>query len=68
MNLINELNDEQIKLLKEVDVVVDNRDYTNEERRYITNQIMGHIMNFSKKDISKEISKFENLINIIAIN
>ena len=49
MNLINELNDEQIRLLKEADIKIQDREYTADERRYIRGQIMGHIMSFSKK-------------------
>ena len=35
MNLINKLNDEQIKLLKEANVKIQDRNYTADECRYI---------------------------------
>lgn len=65
MNLYKIFNIEQIELLKEADVVVENRDYTTEERRYITNQVIGYIMNFSKKDISAIACKYESVLDKI---
>lgn len=65
MNLINELNDEQIKLLKEADVIVDNKDYTQEDCKYIVGQVMRHIMSFSKRDIRDIANRYEGVIDKI---
>lgn len=67
MNLINELNDEQIRLLKEADITIENKEYTVNECRYIVGQVMGHIMSFSKKDISDVANRYEGVINKIAV-
>ena len=68
MNLINELNEEQIRLLKEADIKVENKDYSNDECKYVVEQIMRHIMSFSKKDISNMANKYENVIDKIKFN
>lgn len=65
MNLINELNEEQIGLLKEADIAVENKEYTTDECRYIVGQVTRHIMSFSKKDISIIANKYEDVIDKI---
>lgn len=65
MNLINELNEEQIRLLKEADIKVENKDYSTDECKYIVGQVMRHIMSFSKKDIQHIAYKYEGIINKI---
>ena len=65
MNLINELNDEQLRLLREADILIKDKDYTTDECRYIVGQVMGHIMSFSKKDISAVACKYESIIDKI---
>ena len=62
MNLINELNDEQIKLLKDADIIVEDKDYTVDECKYMVGQVMGHIMSFSKKDIRNVANRYEDVI------
>lgn len=65
MNLINELNDEQIGLLKEADIIVENKEYTTDECRYIIGQVTRHIMSFSKKDIMGVANRYEDIIDKI---
>ena len=62
MNLVNELSDEQIRLLKEADVVVEDRNYTEDECRYIVGKVMEYIMSFSKKDISNVANRYEEIL------
>ena len=68
MNLINELNDEQIKLLRDADVKVEDKDYSSDECKYVVRQVMRHIMSFSKKYISNVANKYENVIDKIKFN
>ena len=68
MNLINELNEEQIRLLKEADIKVENKDYSIDECKYVVGQVMRHIMSFSKKDIRDVANKYEKVINKINFN
>lgn len=63
MNLINELNDQQIELLKEADIKIENKDYTQDECKYVVGQVMRHIMSFSKKDIRTIADKYEGIIS-----
>ena len=65
MNLINELNDEQIKLLKEAGIVVKDKDYTEDDCRYVVAQVMTHIMSFSKNDIGNVANKYGDVIEKI---
>ena len=65
MNLINKLNEEQIRLLKEADIIVENKNYTEDECKYVVGQVMRHIMSFSKKDIRKVAGKYQDVLNII---
>lgn len=65
MNLINELNEEQIKLLKEADIKVENKDYSSDECKYVVGQIVGYIMSFSKKEIGNKVNQYENIISKI---
>ena len=61
MNLINELNDEQIRLLKEADIKIENKDYTQDECKYVVGQVMRHIMSFSKNDIRNVAIRYESV-------
>lgn len=65
MNLINELNEEQIGLLKEADIKIENKEYTDDECRYIKGQIISHIISFSKKDICNITSRYDGILDII---
>lgn len=65
MNLTNKLNNEQIKLLKEAGIVIQNKDYTEDECRYVIAQVMTHIMSFSKKDIGCVANKYGEVIEKI---
>lgn len=67
MNLLNELNEEQLMLLKEADIIVENKNYTADECRYIVGKVIGHIMSFSKKDISDIANRYEGIINKIKV-
>ncbi len=66
MRLINELNKEQIKLLKEADIKVENKDYSTDECKYLVGQVMSHIMSFSKNEISDMVCKYRSTLDKIA--
>ena len=66
MGKLSNLNNEEIKFLKEANVVIDiNKEYTVDERKHMLNQVMGYIMNFSKKDIPNIQYKYEPIIEIL---
>lgn len=67
MNKLSSLNEEEIKFLKEANVVIDvNKEYTVDERKYMVNQAMGYIMNFSKSEIGDMVCKYRSTIDKIA--
>lgn len=67
MSKLNNLNEEEIKFLKEANVVIDaNKEYTADERKYIVNQAMSYIMNFSKNEIGDMVCKYSSTIDKIA--
>lgn len=58
MNLLNECTDKEIELIRQAGVVIEDKDYTNEELERCESQIVDFIMNHSSKN--KEIDKLHN--------
>ncbi len=65
MNLKVDLTTKQQELLQQLNITIENKDYSNEEIRQYENIITSHIMNKSSKngDLSKEISKYGEIVN-----
>lgn len=53
MNLLKECNNKEIELIKQAGVVIEDKDYTNEELERCESQIVEFIMSHSSKN--KEI-------------
>ena len=68
MNLKMDLTKKQQNLLKQIDIVSEDRDYSPEEIKKCVNSISEHIMSQSSKngDLSNEMTKFNELINLLA--
>ena len=68
MNLKMDLTKKQQNLLKQIDIVSENRDYSPEEIKKCVNSISEHIMSQSSKngDLSNEMTKFNELIDLLA--
>ena len=68
MNLKMDLTNRQQNLLKQIDIVSEDRDYSPEEIKKCVNSISEHIMSQSSKngDLSNEMTKFNELINLLA--
>ena len=68
MNLLNKCTTNEIKLLENIGISVENKEYTNEELRKYENQIEDFIMSHSTKngDISKYSSQYNSILNKIA--
>lgn len=58
MNLLNECTNKEIELIRQAGVVVEDKDYTNEELERCETQIVDFIMSHSSKN--KEIDKLHN--------
>ena len=58
MNLLNECTNKEIELIRQAGVVIEDKDYTNEELERCETQIVDFIMSHSSKN--KEIDKLHN--------
>lgn len=67
MNLLKKCTTNEIKLLENIGLNVENKDYTNEELRIYESQIEDFIMSHSIKndDISKLSNQYNNILNIL---
>ena len=70
MNFKTDLSIKNQKLLQEMDYKIENKEYSTEEIKQCGIYVANHIMSLSSKngDISKEIIKCNELMNILAKN
>ena len=68
MNLLNKCTINEIKLLENIGINVENKEYTNEELRRCEREIEEFIMSHSTKngDISKYSSQYNSILSKIA--
>lgn len=64
MNLYKNTSNEQRNDLLEADVKIEDREYSKEEILQIKNSVTSYIFSKSKKDIGKEIDKFNSFLKI----
>ncbi len=62
MNLFNEYNANQIKLLTEVGITIEDKEYSVEERKNFSSQVISYIMNYSKNDIGNIHKKYSDIL------
>ena len=67
MNLLNKCTTKEIKLLENIGLNVEDKDYTNEELRKYESQIEDFIMSHSTKngDISKLSNQYSSILNTL---
>ncbi len=67
MNLLNRCTTKEIKLLENIGLNVEDKDYTNEELRRYESQIEDFIMSHSTKngDISKLSNQYNSILNTL---
>lgn len=67
MNLLNKCTTKEIKLLENIGLNVEDKDYTNEELRRYESQIEDFIMSHSIKndDISKLSNQYSSILNTL---
>lgn len=58
MNLLNKCTKKEIELMRQAGIIVEDRDYTNEELKKCESQIVDFIMSHSSKN--KEIDNLHN--------
>lgn len=68
MNLMKEFNEEQIQLLNNAGVIIEDREYSNEELNHYEMEVMDFIMNHSSKngEISKLNMEYDSILRTIA--
>lgn len=68
MNLLNKCTTKELKLLENIGITVEDKEYTNEELRRYEKEIEEFIMSHSTKngDISKYSSQYNSILNKIA--
>ncbi len=67
MNLLNKCTTKEIKLLENIGINIENREYTNEELIRYENQIEDFIMSHSTKngDISRLSNQYSSILNTL---
>ena len=65
MNLYRVTNTEQKALFNEAGIIVENREYTQEEINALKSSIGSYIFSKSKKEIPTETNRFMTIINIM---
>lgn len=67
MNLLDKCTTKEVKLLENIGLSVENREYTCEELRRYENQIEEYIMSHSTKngDISKVSNQYSGILNTL---
>ena len=70
MNLKSDLSEKNQELLHELGIDVENRDYSKEEIKILSNNIGDYIFSKSTKngDIAKATEKYGDLLNIFVRN
>lgn len=62
MNLYNNFNGQEKKLLKDANITIENKEYTKVECKNMIYNIVDYVMNFSKNEISNNMSKYDRII------
>ena len=67
MNFKIDLSTNQQKLLQQIGIDIEDKEYSSQEIKYCLNEICNHVMSKSSKngDISREMIKFSQLSNIL---
>ena len=69
MNLIEKCSNDEIKLIERAGIMIENKEYSNEDLKQCETRIIDYIMSHSSKngDISKLRHQYENIFSIINI-
>lgn len=62
MNLYNNFNVQEKKLLEEANITIENKEYTKDECKNMIYNIVDYVMNFSKNEISNNMNKYDRII------
>lgn len=62
MNIYNNFNIREKELLKEANVIIENKEYSKDECKNMIHSIVDYVMNFSKNEISSNMNKYDRII------
>ena len=62
MNLYNNINEQEMKLLEEANVKIEDKEYSQAECKDIVHSIVDYVMNFSKNDIGNNMNRYNGII------
>ena len=62
MNLYNNFNKQEKELLAEANVTIENKEYSKDECKNMIHSKLNYVMNFSKKEISTNMNKYNGII------
>lgn len=62
MNLYNIFNKQEKELLKEVDVTIENKEYSKDDCKKMVFNIVDYVISCSKNDISENMKKYNEII------
>ena len=62
MNLYNNFNKQEKDLSAEANVTIENKEYSKDECKNMIFSIVDYVMNYSKNDISKNMNKYNEII------
>ena len=70
MNLKTELSTKNQNLLSDIGIVIEDREYTQDEIKHFQNEVFTHIMSKSSKNngISNEMNKYNEVANFLMNN
>lgn len=67
MNLLNKCTNNEINLMKEAGIVIENREYSNDDLKKVEYDIVEYIMNHSSKDIQNLQTKYQSIFRTIDV-
>lgn len=67
MNLLNEFTTNEVILLEQAGIIVENKEYSNDEIKRCENKIGEFIMNYSMKtnEISELSNKYSRILSVL---
>jgi len=66
MNLYRAMNEEQLNLVKETGTIIEDREYSADEIKKVSDNVASHIFFQSKKKINEERNKYFTILNILS--
>lgn len=66
MNLYRAMNEEQLNLIKETGTIIEDREYSADEIKKVSDNVASHILFQSKKKMNEERNKYFTILNILS--